>query len=105
MTQAKAAKPPTVTEAQKRTIACPQCGAARGKACRGSRIPGANTFGGGWGGPPDLDRAHGERRAAYLAREAARAALPPCAASMGCLCAGHARGTASTVACDTSEEG
>lgn len=66
MTTTQAAKPPTVTEAQKRTVACPRCGARRGKPCRGSRIPGANTFGGGWGGPPDLDRAHGERRAAYL---------------------------------------
>src|SRR6267142_5873177 len=57
---------PRVTESQKRTIACPRCDARFGKACRGSRIPGANTFGGGWGGPPDLDRAHAERRAAFL---------------------------------------
>ena len=57
-----------VTEAQKRSVECPQCGAKRGKACKGSRIPGPNTFGGGWGGPSDLDRAHDERRAAYLAK-------------------------------------
>lgn len=32
-----------------------------------------------------------------------RAATPPCAASMGCLCAGHARGNPATAPCDTSE--
>ena len=51
-----------LTEAQKRSVPCPTCGRTTGEACRGSRIPGANTFGGGWGGPPDLDRAHDERR-------------------------------------------
>lgn len=56
-----------VTEAQKRSVECPICGARKGRACRSSRIPGANTLGGGWGGPPDLGRAHGERRAAYIA--------------------------------------
>lgn len=30
-------------------------------------------------------------------------AIPPCAASMGCLCAGHARGNPASVPCDTSE--
>lgn len=29
--------------------------------------------------------------------------IPPCAASMGCLCAGHARGNDADAACDTSE--
>lgn len=29
---------------------------------------------------------------------------PPCAVSMGCLCAGHARGNDATEPCDTSEE-
>lgn len=29
--------------------------------------------------------------------------IPPCAASMGCLCAGHARGNPASDACDTSE--
>ena len=29
--------------------------------------------------------------------------IPPCAASMGCLCAGHAKGNAATEPCDTSE--
>ena len=57
-----------VTEAHKRSVDCPMCGARRGRACKGSRIPGANTLGGGWGGPPDLDRSHDERRAAYLAK-------------------------------------
>ena len=31
--------------------------------------------------------------------------LPECAASMGCLCAGHARGNLASAPCDTSEEG
>lgn len=61
-----------VTEAQKRRVPCPRCGARSGKACRSSRIPGANTFGGGRGGPPDLDRAHAERRAEYLERRRVR---------------------------------
>ena len=30
--------------------------------------------------------------------------IPPCAASMGCLCAGHARGDDADAACDTREE-
>lgn len=38
---------------------------------------------------------------AGIARRAAR--VPPCAASMGCLCAGHARGNPADDACDTSE--
>lgn len=57
-----------VTETQKRTVSCPFCGARSGKPCRSSRIPGPNSFGGGWGGPPDLDTAHKERRASYLAK-------------------------------------
>lgn len=60
----------TVSEAHKRTVACPQCGAPRGRACKSSRIPGAHTPGGGWGGPPDLDRAHEARKAAYVAAKA-----------------------------------
>ena len=59
-------KAPRLTEAQKRSVACPTCSAGAGKACRSSRIPGANTLGGGWGGPPDLDRAHDARRQAAL---------------------------------------
>jgi hypothetical protein len=59
-----------VTESQKRSIVCPRCGRRVGEACRGERIPGPNSFGGGWGGPPDLDRAHAERRIAYLVRAA-----------------------------------
>ena len=57
-----------LTERQKRSVPCPTCHAAAGKPCRGSRIPGANTFGGGWGGPPDLERAHEARRKAALAK-------------------------------------
>lgn len=30
--------------------------------------------------------------------------IPPCAAMMGCLCAGHASGLSADEACDTSEE-
>ncbi|HEY8310621.1 MAG TPA: hypothetical protein VIG47_08695 [Gemmatimonadaceae bacterium] len=59
-----------ISEQEKRTVDCPKCLAKAGKACRGSRIPGANTFGGGWGGPPDLDRAHDERRRAYVVHKA-----------------------------------
>lgn len=55
-----------MTERQKRAVACPKCGAAAGKPCVSSRVPGAHTLGGGWGGPPSLDRAHPERRAAAL---------------------------------------
>jgi hypothetical protein len=29
--------------------------------------------------------------------------LPACAASMGCLCAGHARGAPASAVCDTTE--
>jgi hypothetical protein len=54
-----------ITETQKRSIECPECCARPGKPCRSSRQPGSNTFGGGWGGPPDLDRAHKARRDAY----------------------------------------
>ena len=35
--------------------------------------------------------------------EAQRIAACPCAQAMGCLCAGHARGNAPTMPCDTSE--
>jgi hypothetical protein len=56
-----------MSENEKRTIACPKCSASPGHPCKGSRIPGPSTFGGGWGGPPDLDRAHEQRRAAIIA--------------------------------------
>ena len=59
-------KAPRLTEAQKRSVVCPRCGAPADEACRGSRTPGANTLGGGWGGPPSLDRAHDERRTEAL---------------------------------------
>lgn len=63
----------TVTERQKRSVTCPTCCARPGRPCRSSRQPDPNTLGGGWGGPPDLDTAHRERRAAYLARLGLRA--------------------------------
>ncbi len=50
---------------------CPECGARPGRACKGSRIPGANTLGGGWGGPPDRKRPHDARY------EVSRAAKSP----------------------------
>lgn len=56
-----------ISESAKRNVPCPRCLARAGRPCRSSRIPGANTLGGGWGGPPDLDRAHPERRDAALA--------------------------------------
>ena len=37
-------------------------------------------------------------------RRRLRQAVPPCAASMGCLCAGHAHGNPATAPCDTSDE-
>lgn len=61
-----------VSESDKRSVDCPRCSARPGKACRGSRIPSPNSFFGGWGGPPDLDRAHAERRTAFLAKRAHR---------------------------------
>ena len=66
-----------LTERQKRGVPCPTCHAAAGKACRGSRIPGANTFGGGWGGPPDLERAHDTRREAAIQAQATPASPAP----------------------------
>jgi len=56
-----------LTATERRSIPCPTCQRARGKACAGSRIPGANTLGGGWGGPPDLRREHPARIAAVRA--------------------------------------
>lgn len=55
-----------VTEKQKRSVMCPKCGADRFKPCKGSRIPSASSFGGGWGGPPPLDTAHRERRMLFI---------------------------------------
>ena len=43
-------------------------------------------------------------RAQFRARRAAAFNdLPPCAQSMGCLCAAHARGAAATEACNATE--
>jgi hypothetical protein len=58
------AKQIRLTQSQRRSVECPVCVARRGQPCKGSRIPGANTLGGGWGGPPDLRREHPERIAA-----------------------------------------
>ena len=62
-----------VPEKAKRGVTCPDCGARPGRACKGSRIPGANTLGGGWGGPPTLTRAHAARRDRVLAKRVKRA--------------------------------
>jgi hypothetical protein len=64
--RAAGGQPVTVSEKQKRQVDCPQCEADAGKPCTG-RQPGANSLGGGWGGPPPLDSAHAARRKAYLA--------------------------------------
>lgn len=55
-----------VSETQKRSVKCPRCYAASGRACTSAKIPSQNTLGGGWGGYPALDRSHPERRDAYL---------------------------------------
>jgi hypothetical protein len=53
---------PTIPKS-KRAVdrACPECGARPGSPCKGSRIPSASTFGGGWGGPPARKRPHATR--------------------------------------------
>lgn len=54
----------------------------------------------------DACREHAERAIldAYYARDVKAASrIPPCAAAMGCLCAGHARGDAATAPCNTDE--
>ncbi len=56
-------------EADKRRVACPTCGALRGRPCKGLRTPAPSTLGGGWGGPPERDTAHDERRTAALAAQ------------------------------------
>ncbi len=50
-------KPIIVTEQQKRSVTCPRCGRAPGKACRNQQSV--------W--PKHNERAHTERRKAYLA--------------------------------------
>jgi hypothetical protein len=42
-------------------VPCPQCGARPGRDCISTRIPSANSFGGGWGGYQALSRSHSER--------------------------------------------
>jgi len=62
---------PRITERQKRSVPCPECGRPAGKPCASSRIPSPSSFGGGWGGPPDLEHAHPARRAEFLAKHRA----------------------------------
>lgn len=50
-----------LTAAQRQSVSCHVCGVQEGRPCKGSRIPGANTLGGGWGGPSSLKREHEER--------------------------------------------
>lgn len=45
----------------RQSVQCPTCLARRGSPCKGSRIPGASTLGGGWGGPVELRREHPAR--------------------------------------------
>ena len=62
--EAKQTKTNRMTATERRSIPCPTCQRGAGRACAGSRIPGAGTLGGGWGGPPDLRREHPARIAA-----------------------------------------
>lgn len=82
-----------VTETEKRSVTCPECCRPAGKPCVSSRIPGPSTFGGGWGGPPDLDRAHNERRLQVIAHRDAAAWIHaketgerPADHATGCVC-------------------
>jgi hypothetical protein len=63
-----------LSAAQRQSVECPVCVVRRGQPCQGSRIPGANTFGGGWGGPSSLKREHPARVATVRARLAKRGA-------------------------------
>ena len=53
-----------LTVRQRQSVDCPRCYRKAGRPCAGSRIPGPSTLGGGWGGPPELDREHPVRVAA-----------------------------------------
>ena len=56
-------------------VTCPTCEARPGRECRSSRQPGPNSYGGGWGGPPAMQRPHPARvqaRREYNARVQAR---------------------------------
>lgn len=50
-----------MTEAVRRSVPCPTCGARKGAPCLSSRLPGANTLGGGWGGHTPRSREHAQR--------------------------------------------
>ena len=52
------------TRITSKMVTCPYCLARPGRSCKGERIPSANTFGGGWGGPPPRKNSHPERIAA-----------------------------------------
>ncbi len=55
-------------------VRCPECLRGKHRACRGSRIPSPSMFGGGWGGPADLERPHAARVLAAKQRTAIRIA-------------------------------
>ena len=57
-----------VTEDQKRTVVCPQCGRGFGLPCRGALSARNRVF------PRPMGRAHPARKAAYVALRAADAA-------------------------------
>jgi len=74
-----AGKASRLTQRQRRSVRCPTCGQGVGSPCQGSRIPSASTLGGGWGGPPPLEREHPSRVAAVRERRVAlRDALCAC---------------------------
>ena len=76
--------PLRLSEAQKRSVACPTCHASAGAACRGSETSASLSLRSGrsehqsprslLGGPPDLERAHDARRQAALRAQAAKIA-------------------------------
>lgn len=54
-------------------------------------------------GESSLKRPSATRARNYRSKPRKAKAIPPCAAAMGCLCAGHARGNSADAACDTTE--
>jgi hypothetical protein len=83
----------------------------RGLARRSSlQIPGTKivlesiTFTNPFLRPPPIRVRRAGRPSSFKAVIAAVVKIPPCAAAMGCLCAGHARGNSPQSPCDTSEE-
>jgi hypothetical protein len=66
-------RPDTTSPIRAIDLVCPRCAARPGRACRGTRIPSPYSFGGGWGGPSNLDKPHAERYAARRAHLSTRA--------------------------------